>query len=490
MAEPFTYPEQHVSEPVVYRRISGFAIAGFVLTVIYILSLGVASFASFRSRAPLLLSYWAQAVPLIAAILSMVGLVLIRRSQGILAGAALAMTGLWLSVLFGLGYTAYFVATRFAIINQANQFTLKWFDKLKDGKFGPAFMDTRDPSYRQRVNPDDEAAISSQFPGALGAPREAGPRKTVDMFREMQIPRILGQGGKDVRVETKGVMEWEYKNGRYAVQRAYVVDTLEGTFNLEVTAICSDSQQRDTGREWMIEIAPAKTVLKPGVQTELGKQIQEFIRPSGAFIQNWIINLRRGQAESAYLDTREASERDNLRAELIALGLSNLLARSSAVGSPCAALANGAVLRAQRELVDRSRLPDYQKFRNGEMLNADKFEVDIDPTREIVLTAMRQLFSGGTSGDNQLAGLAVRGSHVRFWSIANDRLRIPHEFTLLLDLPDNRRYEVGLVITVESNRKSTPEGEVTVWRIVNVELANAAVYKPPNPQQQTRHLRQ
>jgi len=31
---------------------------------------------------------------------------------------------------------------------------------------------------------------------------------------------------------------------------------------------------------------------------------------------------------------------------------------------------------------------------------------------------------------------------------------------------------------------------VTVWRIVNVELANAAVYKPPNPQQQTRHLRQ
>jgi len=490
MAEPFTFPEQHVSEPLVYCRISGFAIAGFVLTIIYIISLGVASYASFRYRAPLLLSYWAQALPLIAAILSAVGLVLIRRSQGILAGAALAMTGLWLSVLFGLGYTAYFVATRFAILNQANQFTLNWFDKLRAGKAGSAFLDTRDPSYRQRVNADDEAAISNQFPGALGDPHEGGPQKTVDMFREMGIARVLGQGGKDVRIEPKGVIEWAFKNGRYAVQRAYVVDTFEGTFNLEVTAISSDSQRRDTGREWMIEMAGGKTGLKPGKQTELGKQIQEVAGPSAVFIQNWLNNLRFGQAQAAYLDTREASERDNLRAQMITLGLSNFLSRDSALGGPCAALANGAVLSAQCELVDRSRLPDYQKFRSGAMLNTDKFEVDIDPTREVVLKAMRQLLSGEASGDYQIAGVGVRSSSLaRYWSIENDRLRLPHDCTLVLELPGNRRYEVGLIVTVESNRKSTPEGEVTVWRIVNVELANAAVYKPPTARPHGRALR-
>src|SRR6516165_4133448 len=60
----------------------------------------------------------------------------IANSEGTRAGQGLAKIALWLSVICGLCYGAYFGGNYFAIRKQASDMAVKnWFEPLKEGKF-------------------------------------------------------------------------------------------------------------------------------------------------------------------------------------------------------------------------------------------------------------------------------------------------------------------------------------------------------------------
>src|SRR5947208_10532966 len=158
MADSTTFPEEHVVEPLVYRRVSGFAIAAIIVACCYGLIVLIACVSGLSKGTPVLLAPWLQAVSVLGTLLALAALVHIRRSEGTVAGGKLAFWSLLLSVFFGLGYAAYYVATYFAIRQQADNFTQSWFKKLEEGKINQAFLQGQNPATRQHVNPDDEDA--------------------------------------------------------------------------------------------------------------------------------------------------------------------------------------------------------------------------------------------------------------------------------------------------------------------------------------------
>src|SRR5436309_14018166 len=75
MADPTTFPEEHVREPLVYRRISGFAIAGLIVASCYGLIVVVACISGLSKGMPVLLSPWLQVLAVVGAGLAIAALV-------------------------------------------------------------------------------------------------------------------------------------------------------------------------------------------------------------------------------------------------------------------------------------------------------------------------------------------------------------------------------------------------------------------------------
>src|SRR5262245_43288299 len=121
-----------------YRALSLLALAGFGLGAVYALSLIVLALVSFFARKPLFLSGLSFLVPVLAVVLCVLASVRIRRSEGTLAGASLVHWGLVLSLLVGLGYGAYRAGMYFAIKQQAQRFTERWLELLREGDMARA----------------------------------------------------------------------------------------------------------------------------------------------------------------------------------------------------------------------------------------------------------------------------------------------------------------------------------------------------------------
>src|SRR5262245_54983876 len=122
MVELSAFPEDRGSKPQFYRRLSGFAIAGFAAGLFFTVCLGWQAALALRSGSPVFLYPVIQAVPPIGVILSLIALLVIGRSEGTLAGRWLALSGMWLSLVAGLGYYAYYGATYIAVRQQADSF--------------------------------------------------------------------------------------------------------------------------------------------------------------------------------------------------------------------------------------------------------------------------------------------------------------------------------------------------------------------------------
>ena len=162
---------------------------------------------------------------------------------------ALAKWGMWLSVLFGLGYVAFYAATYFAIRSDANEYTMRWFDLLKKGKQNQAFLHVLEPNVRQTVNPDDEKAMDVRF-NPSGDPGRPGP---LTVFRTSELIRLIQFGRADTQITPLGIREWEYNNGKYRIKRIYEISSPEGS--VEVAAVVSGSASTKgeyEGREWMV----------------------------------------------------------------------------------------------------------------------------------------------------------------------------------------------------------------------------------------------
>jgi hypothetical protein len=471
MADPTTFPEEHVREPLVYRHISGFAIASLIVACSYAAIVLVLCIAGVARSMPVLLSPWVQFLAVIGAGLALAALVQVRRSEDTVAGGKLALWGLLISVFFGLGYGAYYAATYFAIRHQADTFTERWLQKLAQAKINHAFLDTQDPANRQHVNPEDEDALNARFPAPMA--RALVNRSPLDSFRENKLVHVVVQGGPATRVTPLGLKDWEYRNGGYQVIRTYRLETEEGAFEAQITAVGSVSKTREfEGREW--RIVPGGTQLQLEELSPRAKEILVLREQSSQFLEEWGNKLISGRLEEAYLDTREPAERaalarefDRRRAALPVLALG--LAAIDPWAGPWFVL--WAASPDFNELARQLFLPGYTDlFHRHGILQTDKFRAGDVETKDQILSALKGLFGPVRAEDAHLLSLKPGlGSGFQVWKVERDRLQLPHDCRLSIAEAGKFRYAALATITVESDPGPVTASRKPIWRIRSME---------------------
>ncbi len=463
MADPTTFPEEHVSEPLVYRRISGFAIAAFAMACGFaVITVTLCSVGLIR-RSPVLLPASVQVFGVIAFVMALTAQLMIRRSEGTLAGMRLATWGFWVSTVLLVAYWSYYGATYFAVLNQGDTFTRAWFDKFKQSKVIAAFLDTKDPGVRQLVNPEDEEAFRVRFNEPLPR-RDMSTKGAFDSFREHELVRLLLQGGAETQVKAQGVKEWDYKKGGgYNVKRAYQVSTPEGVFDVQLTVW-------GEGRSWFLvwnEATITATAL-----SALGTNIAELRKQSMYKVDEWGRKLALGHLEAAYFDTREPAARTRILNEYASrLALTTFAAGTAPVEGPgVAAIRWGAVLDS--ELTRRLYLPDYDTlFHRHGILNTDRAQFDAKATRDPVVSGIRDIFAPGLAS-SRLGGMRVEPhSAQRTWKTEAGRLVMPHDCKLAFqDQGGNSRYGADVVVIAQSDPGPISASRNPTWRILKMEL--------------------
>src|SRR2546425_1598889 len=121
MSHPTPVPPS-AEEPLAYQPLAALAVAGFAVSVLFAGIVTVGGFMALVRGQPFLLESWTLLLPLAGILLSYLGQVHIRQSEGTRAGLKLAQWGLGLNLSFGLGYFVYSLGTGLAIRQQAYSF--------------------------------------------------------------------------------------------------------------------------------------------------------------------------------------------------------------------------------------------------------------------------------------------------------------------------------------------------------------------------------
>jgi hypothetical protein len=347
-----------------YRPVSGLAIAGLILSGLFtgwVVSAGVIA---FYNQTPFLMSPVSFLLPVAGFGLSLAGRIQIRRSEGTRAGAALATCGLWLSILFGLGYAAYRGATELALRQQAKDFTNTWFELLRGDEVDvyAAFWDSLNPSLRDsRVDLDDPEQrqmlrdnpkkfnqvkdVVLRAPRFLwGEARGGGLQKgELPHFFTHELVETVHQSGGNMQVEAQGIRSWEHLSGSepgYQVEQSYRVVTPEGEFDVSVMLVSSDD--KDGRRRWRVVLP--MTAIRGQKLTPRGEAAARLRLDSRRFASDWINKLVQGQLGDVYLGTSPPQQRDPLRSDYLAHLVASFIGTPAAGGGPvitsCAILAN------------------------------------------------------------------------------------------------------------------------------------------------------
>jgi hypothetical protein len=290
MAEPtpvLAPPEPGVDD--VYRPLSALAVASIVVAGGYAALVTILSVVAFATSTPLFLAIWTVVFPAAGLFLAVLGRLRIRNSEGVLSGMVLTTWAWWLSLLYGLGYIAYYVGAYLAVSNQAEAFTTDWLRKVADGKMAEAFLETQEPAKRKGINPADTELLITRY-----GINQAKRRAPLVGFQEQEIIRVLQRGGSNLKVTPLGVKSWEYDKGGYQVVELYQVGSVEGTFDITVTVRSAEGPEFE-GRKWYVlpqTIGPAGP---PPQLTTIGKALDKWYRPAHEKAVDWVKKRNDGQ---------------------------------------------------------------------------------------------------------------------------------------------------------------------------------------------------
>jgi hypothetical protein len=480
MAEQTTFPEEHVSPPLVYQRVSGFAIASLLFAIVFTVYLAVSAFVGVRDRTPVLLYPATQLLGIVGAALGVIALWAIGGSQGTLAGRKIALAGLWLSVVTVLGYWAYYGATYFAVNQQADAFVTNWLHKLaKEDSLGSAFLDTQDPAQRSKLNPNDVTTINLKFQSVVGAPRDGIMSKPLDRFRTMDYARVMAQAGPSCQIQPREVKEWDFKNGGYRVRRAYQVTSPEGVFDLAITAQGTESRNREfEGRQWQILIGTDTTVTDKSL-SQLGNNVANLRLQAARYLDQWGAQLALGNLEIVYARICDLDQQATFKWNIyLRPVLAGWQATAATTDTPWAILPAGLaaidILSARRALkLEVGSLLHRSKFLKQEDLSADSEE-----TRGLVKAGVENMLGGNSMWPKLMMVVASDTEKVRkTWAYENGVFHLPLEVKFRFTAPGGQSphfLEVTGIATLETAVDPNSSDHATAWRIGNVELSYAA----------------
>ncbi len=302
--DPQIPPAPPVSEPIAYRPLAGFAVAGVAIASLFALLVLVAAVVAlyqarrFSTRRgscccrppPWCCRWWRSQI---------------RSSEGTRAGEALAGAGVWISLLFGLGYFVYFYVTGLAVQSQANSFLTEigpdsgFFPHLQNAAtnrtdYYAAFLESLPAINRGGVRPEDEAGILRKFDESKP---DGGP-SPLAAFRKHPIVRMLTTAPPgQVQVESLGVQAWDYEERSYKVRRLYRITTPEAAVEFSIPAWSNEGETAGEQRRWYV---PLQYIGKPTPKqikfTPLGMGLQHLRFSSQRFVTLWRQVLGEGQS--------------------------------------------------------------------------------------------------------------------------------------------------------------------------------------------------
>lgn len=299
MAEyPSTYEPR---EPLVYRPISGLALVGFVVSVVFAAIVVLSTVVALVQGLPVFLPGWVLGMAVVAAVTCFVAQLNIRNAEGTLAGLALARWGLWLSILLGVTYFVYSSVTGLALTKQANDFLMVksdpdtgFFPLLLNGHknavdLNQAFLLTLPSTSRGGSNAANEDAMVFQF----DQPGKDGDPGNLSKFRSHQLVLALEKNPEAIKIEPLGVLEWKYEANSYHVLRNYRFTTPEYVFEAAIPVQSTEGAGEGEQRKWFVALAkvPRLTTTKP---TPLGEKLLALRMLSKNYLERRRAELAQG----------------------------------------------------------------------------------------------------------------------------------------------------------------------------------------------------
>jgi hypothetical protein len=466
MAEPtsvLTPPEPASAD--VYRPLSAMAVASLAVAGLYASLLAVLSIVAFATGTPLFLAMWTVVIPAVGLVLAILARLRIRNSEGVLSGEVLTKWAWWLSLLFGLGYIAYYVGAYLAVSNQAETFTTEWLSKVRDGKIAEAFLETQEPAKRKGVNPADPEAMYLRYGIAQG--RRRGPMAG---FQDQDVIHLIQRAGPDLTVTPLGVKGWDYDKGGYQVAEVYRLTTPEGSFDVDLTVRSSEGPGIE-GRKWHMQ--PAIKLAGPPQLTSLGMTLDRWYAPAHQFVQEWVKKRNDGNIGAAFLDTLPLPQRKPLQQEYQA----RLILGSFFLGGDWAAapLSESGLKKYRAGELEPPDATGSTKFIRSEELQALKAE-------------KLPLESEITNRFQDPMAIVLRGPEGRGWwrIISHDQGVVRYFFPVGLvvlepgkDLSSSARYNCEAALIVESDAGELTAERIPSWRLVGIQLLRGG--KPPTP---------
>jgi hypothetical protein len=468
----------------VYRPISGLAIAGLGFSIAYTALVVISALVALIQGAPLFLAGWMVFLAVLGACLSAGAIWRIRSSEGTRAGLKVAQWGLWLSIISGLGYTAYTSATAAAVKEQAKQFLTRedggFFALMEKGELNAAFLLTKPFSQRTGVDPRNDEVMRRQFDSPLGQ----NPIGYLSKFESDNFVHVLQEGYKEkgaVTIEPLGVKEWSYAATGYKVVCRYRVTTPETTMEVQMTVQSTEHDSAGEGRKWFINwLESGWTTIE---FTPAGNRMRELRNQSLTFADTWLKYLSRGQRGKAFLDTLDPQAGEAAARRLVALTSLQRAFPAPAAG-PFAAGTLG-LFAPDGEVAKFLYLPGYDRFIAGSFLKTEDARAMPGLPLKQAIADLKQALLG-----EQIATLpnVFRTGHragvgreddtkYMLWDLVDGKeLRIAHVFqvNLVEDVPGQGYYRFQgrgrLVVAtpVPGDPRTTPF--TPQWRILEVAL--------------------
>jgi hypothetical protein len=390
-----------------YRPVSVWAVVGLAVAGSFALWLLIAAGIALNARQPLLLHPATLLLPLAAALLSVIGWRQVLHSEGTRVGLRLAQWGLTLSLLFGLGYAAYYGFGYDAVRRQAQEFTLHWFELVRhsgDSEVDKcaAFWNTIDPLRRDRTrdlnNAETRQSLAGE-PAKLAALKEdlrnryywgtnPGTQGPFPRFFEHEVVLLLQQGGAPTSIEPLGVRSWEYlpgKEGGYSLEQMFRITTREGVFEVAVQVMSKDIDRR----HWHV-LLPESGVRQAQLSA-FGGLIRNLNSDSRRFSGEWTGKLAEGKLENAFLDTLPPAT----RAELTGQNTDAVRARPDYLAFVTAGIARGPLVTDTRQIlpgVEKASEALLQRAAQGNGFPLRVPPINTNPTCRWKLTATELQF--------------------------------------------------------------------------------------------------
>jgi hypothetical protein len=432
----------------------GLALAG-AATVI-----GLGSLVAFSGSNPWLLPGFMWLVAVAALVVSWLARARIAASEDTLSGAALARWGIGLSLFFGVNYAAYQASTTLAVRSQARQCADDFLDEIKKGDLLQAYVLTLPPAKRPQPGPGLRRQIEILHNTSRGG-IEGGP---FFRFTQTDVVRLIQLAGDQGKLEPTTAAP-HFEQGVYGVLVQYLLTTPQGTFEIGVQTLGSESAEGRGRREWHVE-PRATTLLRVVEQTEKGRAMEALTAQAGQLARHWSALLAQHNAEAAYFDTVPGDQRE----KQLRWFSKTWPAMGGAAGPGLAAVAaqspDGASYRRQR-----------QAFADGRLLDTEGYWAADDALRKDTLDEVRQVFSGKTQ-----VPISMELEPARFPLVTEgkDKTLVRLSCHLLIrDVTGPYKYRVDGEVVVEMAhvKRPTPES----GHVVSLRLLRGQTLKEQKP---------